>query len=168
MNPSHRLRAKTEPFQPGDSQRIHKENGVCHQGSQVHNQQGVGRHDEVLQLKKVSSPRIQTRRPDIPRRIRYQNNMSISKVVTLQTEILQNWAPSKTVSLPTQVAPRIETVAPSIQHGQVIHHSKQSGTRKEATSPATTHCRQWRTVLGAEDTQRCLNPKLRQISWKLM
>jgi len=91
-------------------------------------------------LKKVSGPRIQTRGPGIPRRVRYQKDMSVPEVVTLQTETLRNQAPSRTVSLPAQVAPRIETVAPSVQCGQVVRRSGQSNTRKEATSPAITHC----------------------------
>ena len=120
------------------SQWIHKENGVHHWGSQVRDLQGAGRHDKILQLKKVSGPHIQTRGPGIPRCVRYQNDTSVSKVVTSQTGTLQNWVPSRTNSLPTQVAPRIETVALSVQHGQVVHCSRQSDTRKEAISFAAT------------------------------
>ena len=82
MNPSYRLRAKTKPLRPGDGQQIHEEDGVCYQGSQVHDLQGTGGHNKILQSKKVSSPHIRTRKLGIPRCIRYQNNMSISKVVT--------------------------------------------------------------------------------------
>ena len=67
--------------------------------------------------------------------------MSVSKVVTSQTGTLQNRAPSRTDSLLTQVAPQIETVAPGVQRGQVVHCSGRSDTRKEATSPTATHCR---------------------------
>ena len=146
----HGFWAETEPLQPGDSQWIHQENEVRHRESQVCNLQGAGRHDKVLQSKKVSGSCIQTQGPGIPRRVRYQNDMSISKVVTLQTRTLRNWVPSRTNSLPTQVAPWIETVAPGIQCGQVVCHSRWSDTRKEATSPATTHCYQWRTRVGGK------------------
>jgi len=54
----------------------------------------------------------------------------------------------RTISLLTQATPWIETVAPSVQHGQVVRRSRQSDTRKEATSPATTHCRRRRTGVG--------------------
>ena len=64
--------------------------------------------------------------------------MSVSEVVTSQTGTLRNRAPSRAVSLPTQVAPQIETVAPGIQRGQVVHRPGRSDTRKEATSPAVT------------------------------
>ena len=89
-NSPHGFQAKTEPLQPGDGQRIHKENGVCHRESQVCDPQGARRHDEVLQLKKVSSPCIQTRGLGIPRRIRYQNNTSVFEVVISHTRTLRN------------------------------------------------------------------------------
>ena len=46
---------------------------------------------------------------------------SISEVVTPQTGTLRNRVPSRTVSLPTQVAPQTETVASGVQRGQVVH-----------------------------------------------
>ena len=52
--------------------------------------------------------------------------MSVSEVITLQTGTLRNQVLSRTDSLPTQVAPRIETVAPGVQHGQVVCRSEQS------------------------------------------
>jgi len=122
-NPLYGLWAKTEPLRPGDSQWIHEEDEVRHQESQVHNPQDAGRHNAILQLKKVSGPRVQTRRPGIPRCIGYQNDMSVSEVVTLQTRTIWNWTPSRTVSLLPQVAPQNKTVAPSIQHGKVVYCS---------------------------------------------
>ena len=139
-NPPYGLQAETKPLRPEDGQRIHEEDGVCHQGSQVHDLQSTEEHDKVLQSKKVSGPRIWTRRLGIPRCVRYQNDMFISKVVTSQTGTLWNWTPSRTISLPTQVAPRNETVVPSVQRSKAVCCSRQSDTRKEATSPATTHC----------------------------
>jgi len=68
--------------------------------------QGTGRHDTVLQLKEVSGPHVQTRRLGIPRHIRYQNDTSVSKVVTLQTGTLRNRMLSGAVSLLSQVAPQ--------------------------------------------------------------
>ena len=87
-NSLHGFWAKTEPLQPRDGQQNHKENRVCYQGSQVHDLQGARRYNKVLQSKKISSSHIQTRELGIPRRVRYQNNMSVSKVVTSQTGTL--------------------------------------------------------------------------------
>jgi len=57
-NPLYGLQTETEPLRPGDNQQIHEEGEVHYQGSQVHDPQGARRHDEVLQLKKVSGPHI--------------------------------------------------------------------------------------------------------------
>ena len=149
MNSPHGLWAETEPLRPRDSQWIHEEDAVCHQRSQVHDLQGARGHDTLLQSKKISGPCVQTRRPGIPRCVRYQNNMSVSKVVTSQTRILQNRMLSRTISLLPQVALWNETVAPSVQCCKVICHPRRSDTRKETTSPATTHCHQQRTRVGS-------------------
>jgi len=98
-NSLHGLQAKTKPLRPGDSQWIHKENAVHHQRSQVHNLQGTRGHDALLQSKEISGLHVQTQRPGIPRCIGYQNDTSISKVVTSQTGTLWDWMPSRTVSL---------------------------------------------------------------------
>ena len=60
----------------------------------------------------------------------------------------ENRAPSKAVSLLTQVVLWIETIAPGVQRGQVVHCSGRSDTRKEAASPAATYCHRWRTRMG--------------------
>jgi len=86
-NSLYRLWAKTEPLGPGNSQQIHGEDEVCYWRGQVCNLQGAKGHNVVLQLKKVSSPCVQARRLGIPRHIGYQNDMSVSEVVTLQTGI---------------------------------------------------------------------------------
>ena len=147
-NSPHGLWAETEPLRPRDSQRIHKEDAVCHWRSQVRNLQGVRGHDVLLQCKEISGPRVQTRRLDIPRRIGYQNNTSVSKVVTSQTRTLRDRTPSRTISLLFQVAPRNETVAPSVQHCKIVYCPGRSDTRKEAASPAATNRHRRRTRVG--------------------
>ena len=145
----HGLQAKTAPLRPGDSQWIHKEDAVHHQRSQVYDPQGARKHNALLQSKKISGPCIQTRRLGIPRYIGYQDDTSISKVVTSQTGTLWNQIPSRTVSLLSQVAPWNETVVPSVQHCKVIHCPGRSNTRKETASPTTTHYCWWRTRVGS-------------------
>ena len=98
-NSPHGLQAKTEPLRPGNNQRVHKEDAVCYWRSQVCDPQGIREHDALLQSKKISSPHVQTRRLGIPRRIGYQDDMSISEVVASETGILRNQMSSRTVSL---------------------------------------------------------------------
>ena len=149
MNFPHRLRAKTEPLRPGDSQRIHEENAVHHRKSQVRNLQGTKGYNILLQSKKISGLRVQTRRPGISRHVRYQDDMSVSKVVTSPTGTLRDQMPSRTISLSPQVAPRNETVAPGVQRCKVIRHPGRSDTRKETASPTATHRRRRRTRVGS-------------------
>ena len=148
-NSPHGLWAKTEPLRPEDSQRIHKEDTVHHQRSQVHDLQGARKHDALLQLKKISGLHVQTRRLGIPRYIRYQDDTSVSKAVTLQTGTLWNWMLSRPVSLLSQVASWNETVVPSVQHCKVIHCPGRSNTRKETASPTAIHYCWWRTRVGS-------------------
>ena len=74
--------------------------------------------------------------------------MSVSEVVTSQTQTLRNRAPSRTVSLPSQVTPRNEAVTPSVQRREVVRRSGGSDPRKETTNPAATHVRALRSLRG--------------------
>ena len=148
-NSLHGLQAKTEPLRPGNNQRVHEEDAVCYWRSQVHDPQGTREHNVLLQSKKISGPRVQTRKPGIPRHIGYQDDMSISEVVASETGTLQNWTPSRAVSLPPQIAPRNETVTSGVQCYKVIYYPRRSDTRKEATSPTAIHCRRQRTGVGS-------------------
>ena len=135
-NPLYGLWAKPSPLQTRDGQRIHGEDEICHWRDQIGDPQSTGRHDMVLQLKKDSSPYVHTRRPDILRRVRHQNDTSVSEVVTSQTRTLWNRIPSETVSLPSQVTSWNEAVAPSVQCRKAVHCSGRSNPREKTTSPA--------------------------------
>ena len=74
---------------------------------------------------------------------------SVSEVVTSQTRTLRNRAPSRTVSLPSQVTPRNEAVTPSVQRCEVVHHSGGSDPGKETTNPTATHRRRWKRRVGS-------------------
>jgi len=61
---------------------------------------------------------------------------------------------SGTVSLLSQVTPQNEAVIPSVQCCEVVCRSGGSDPRKETTSPAVTHCRQWRRRVGQVEGQK--------------
>jgi len=156
----YRFQTQATTLWTGDSKWVYRANEGSSQRDQVHYLEGTGRHNVLLQPKKVSSPGILPWRLDIPRCIQYQDNMSVSETVALLPQTLHHGMPSRTLCIPSQTTTHNKETSSCIQCSKALYHSRRLYTRiRTITAPPTDHHWQRRKIESRGDLGQLLAQK---------